>query len=311
MNQIKRIVKNAYWVGLRSLLIPYTKKYLSKSLTIFNFHQIAPHFDPKFHSIATWTSLDFFKRQIYYIKKCFKIISLEEGIQRIESNELNTQYASITFDDGDISIQQYAIPFLIENKLNATLFINSAYLDSNKACWFNIFRYLINDNNLKNIIPAELTTDFLQLRNTDDKNFYQSNTKKIENLFHNIPKNHKFYINADFLENLDIKYIHIGLHGHEHHRFSMLNKEQKIEDINNNIQDIKQYRGYKPFFAFPFGKPMDCDLDSIKIILDKNLKIFLHNGGINFNKEILFKRIPSDNQNIKYLISRNSSIILI
>lgn len=302
---MNRIIKNIYWYGLKKVLLPYSKRYISNSLTIFNFHQVTPQYDPKLHSKGTWTSLDQFKTQIKYIQRNFQLISLEEGIKRIEKRELDKKYASITFDDGDISFQQYVYPYLIENKIYTTIFLNTAYIGTGSASWYSIIRFITNDNKLKNLIPDNISELDLQLRNTSDKEFYDIYTKQIDLLEHKIPDNINFYVDNDFLESVNPEYVNLGLHGHEHHRYSMLSIKQKEEDLNKNINALNQLNAYKPFFAIPFGKYYDWDTDTIKLLLDKNLKIFLHDGGINIKQDITLKRIPADNRRLDDVFFKN------
>lgn len=302
---MNKLIKNIYWYGLKKILIPYSKQNFGNSLSIFNFHQVTPYFDKRFHSRGTWTNLAHFKNQINFIKSNFRIISLEDGINRTENNQLDDKYAAVTFDDGDISFQQFVYPYLVENKIHSTIFINSAYLDSGKASWYAIFRYLVNDDHLRGLIPDNILDLDLQLRNTTNKDFYEYYSNKINVLIDRVPKIVKFYIEEIFLKNVNLRFVNIGLHGHEHHRYSMLERQIMREDIINNVKVISQFKGYLPFFALPFGKPTDWNTDTIKILLENKLKIFLHNGGINLHQEATYKRIPSDNININDVYYKN------
>src|SRR4051812_37774518 len=95
-------------------------------LVVFNWHQVTPVFDPYTHHKYTWTRLDKLEKELdYLIAKC-RILPLHEAIARLKRGSLQGPCASLSFDDGDISIAEHVVPFLRRRGLPATFFINSA-----------------------------------------------------------------------------------------------------------------------------------------------------------------------------------------
>ena len=109
-------------------------------LMIFNYHQVTETFDPKFHSVGTWTSKQTFEQEILFAKKNYNIISLRD----LSPDKWQGTCVAITFDDGDISIKENVVPFLEKNQIPAIFFINSSCLENQSASWAHIYRYLKN-----------------------------------------------------------------------------------------------------------------------------------------------------------------------
>jgi peptidoglycan/xylan/chitin deacetylase (PgdA/CDA1 family) len=273
------------------------------SLTVFNYHQIIKNFDPRFHNRGNVTQDIYFEKQIKTIKKMFHLISLEDGINMLEKGKIDQRSAAITFDDGDISLKNNALPILEKYNVPATFFINSAYLQSPiKACWFHVYQYILNSgDDKKKHLTNEMNLAAAKLRHTMDSEYYRKEFTKIEDLSYTIEPEDRFFVDEQFLESLDDKLFHIGLHGDNHQRFSMMPYEWQKHDLGNNINILSKYKAYRPIFAVPFGRPHDWNRDTIKVCLENNIHIVFANGGINTVRDIGYKRIPADGRNIKKL----------
>jgi peptidoglycan/xylan/chitin deacetylase (PgdA/CDA1 family) len=140
------------------------------------------------------------------------------------------------------------------------------------------------------------------LRRTKDKVFYDKYRRIIEDYFIEVQDDFDIYVKTDDLSKINTKLFDIGLHGHEHQRFSMYDIQWQQSNLEKDIETLSRFESYKPIFAIPFGRNSDWDFNTIKICLDFDLKFVFANGGINTGKEIGLKRIPSDNQNLKKLI---------
>ena len=81
---------------------------------------------------------DLFNKQMAYLKKYFKVISIEEML-RIKNTPLDADYAVITFDDGYKCNMLNALPILEKYGFKATLFLTINYLeniDPRKKGWY-------------------------------------------------------------------------------------------------------------------------------------------------------------------------------
>lgn len=287
---------------LSVLLTRRWKKRKKNFLAIFNYHQATSAFDAILNNKGTWTQLTYLERQLLYLKKNFALISLFEGIRKLESNELSGFCAAISFDDGDISTEKDVYPLLKKHNIPATFFINSAYLDQGKVSLEYMISYLQNSE--KSNPLAANNFNMHEVYTTNDPANYKRLCKEINELYGNSNPKAPLYVSRDFLKNLDERLVAIGLHGHEHYRFSMMPHDWQVASIEENIAQLSQYKSYRPIFAIPYGKPSDWKVQLVKLCLDKQLHIVGCNGGINLNKNVIYSRIPADSKNLKRLFQR-------
>lgn len=284
---------------LREFLIPQEK------LVVLTYHQASPQFDKKLNGQYIWTPIDFLERQLDFLKNNYQITGLMDGVSKLRKGELKETAVAITFDDGDISVQKYIIPLLERMKLPATFFINTAYLNNLKpGYWFNIFSHIQADNDLSSkYLSRELKEIASTLRNTNDQEYYRNKYMIIEKLGDLLKDKIQFYISENFLEGIDPELFTIGLHGHEHQRFSMMTKEWQRSNLLENINRLSRFKAYKPVFAIPFGKERDWNVDTLEICRQLKLEYTYSNGGYNTKNMTGIKRIPADGMEIKKIMN--------
>jgi len=272
-------------------------------IAIFNYHQVSNSFTPQRHTKQTWTSIKQFKNNIQYIRNNMPVISLSEAIERINDNKIHRAYAVITFDDGDKSILEEALPWLHENRIPATLFINSGCFSNVFGSWGNIaqrFRGSINSD-----WNDELEELFLPLRHCTDRNEYLKGVGRIESLVSTMPTKDSIFISKDELSCLDSDLFQVGLHGREHQRFIHYPKDWQSKAMQDDIDSLSDLPQYIPVFAVPFGRPQDWDYDTLSVAWEKGLEIVLADGGVNHRKQGVINRIPADRSNIRRLWKKN------
>ena len=99
-------------------------------IRVFCFHQTSETFDAAGMWECDWTPIEQFKRNILRIKGQYTFISLPEAYEKLQHDTIRLKkYAVLTADDGWASLQNI-IPWLAEQQIPITLFVNPAYLDS-------------------------------------------------------------------------------------------------------------------------------------------------------------------------------------
>lgn len=299
---MKKIIKEF----IKELLIPKDK------LLVFTFHQASIKYNPQLNNTAIWSSIEFLEEQIQFILKNYDVIHLNDGIKSLRIGNLKGTKVAITFDDGDISVRHFILPLLKRLKVPATFFLNSAYLiGEKKGYWFNIYNYLKSGNDLqKSFLTDEIALIAEKLRNTDNYDYYNQNFYKVENLQYLIENEINFYLSLDDLKLFDTNLFDIGLHGHEHQRFSMMSKVWQMKNIIRSIEIVSSFPTYKPIFALPFGKSHDWNNDTIDICKDLGLEIAFSNGGFNTKRNFGIERIPADGLRIESAIRKLEPKIL-
>ncbi len=138
-----------YYSGLVNLIHCFRKRALKKgSFTILTYHRISDsdYGDP-FLTITPHN----FERQIRYLTKRFKVVSLEELVKHIQSQYSTLDdYIAITFDDGYRDNYTNAYPILKKYKVPATIFLTTDFIGTDKLFWWDrlakIAKFIIGKN---------------------------------------------------------------------------------------------------------------------------------------------------------------------
>lgn len=98
-------------------------------IRVFCFHQVSDEFEPEAMWECDWTQTDIFKRNINAIKQKYAFISLTKAKEHLKKDVFRVKrYAVLTADDGWESLQNI-IPWLAEQGVPVTLFLNPFYMD--------------------------------------------------------------------------------------------------------------------------------------------------------------------------------------
>lgn len=107
----------------------YLKKKRLHPIRVFCFHQVSKEFEPETMWECDWTQIDVFKRIILDLKKKYTFISLPEVTEHLRNDRFRMKrYAALTADDGWASLKNI-IPWLVEQKIPLTVFLNPLYMD--------------------------------------------------------------------------------------------------------------------------------------------------------------------------------------
>ena len=99
-------------------------------IRVFCLHHVCKQFDADAMHACDWMALDEFKQKIIALRnKGYQFISLTEAYDHLQKDWFRRQkYAVLTFDDGYKSLKE-VLPWLEEQQIPVTLFINGKYLD--------------------------------------------------------------------------------------------------------------------------------------------------------------------------------------
>jgi peptidoglycan/xylan/chitin deacetylase (PgdA/CDA1 family) len=299
-NGIEKLIKFPLRASVKLLWDRSHKNWL----IILAYHRVSDIYDPQIHLPNGWNQTLAFEQQVSYLKKNYKIVPLFEALMQLHEGTLSGPCIAITIDDGDSSIGSHIAPIMEKYNCPTTIFINSAYLDCDRLHFSFIVRYLANspDPTVRTQITNQHKKNVKQLRMTTDIKEYETKRTQIENLSNLIPDKQRFFLTKDELKKLDPSLFTIGLHGHEHQRFSMMSADWQNRAIEKNINALKDLENYRPIFALPFGSSRDWNDDTIKTCLNHNLFFLTCTGGMNLRKSIDYKRIFSDGLDLNSLI---------
>lgn len=157
--QLKRVLKQLLFTAKA-----YRLNALLNRFYIIPYHMIVD--EP--NGFYPETSTRDFEKQIAHLVKNYRVISLDEIVERVKTKRSLRRCVAITFDDGFRNNYEIAYPILRKYNIPATIFLTTNYIDSGTAPWFIKFRYIF--------MKTEKTELRLRL---DDKNIlFPMHTKK-------------------------------------------------------------------------------------------------------------------------------------
>lgn len=97
---------------------------------VFCLHHVCGAFDAESMNQGDWMQIDEFKNKVLALRqRGVEFIALTEAYNKITNDKFrNHKYVVLTFDDGYASLKEI-LPWLEEQQIPATLFINGKYLD--------------------------------------------------------------------------------------------------------------------------------------------------------------------------------------
>jgi peptidoglycan/xylan/chitin deacetylase (PgdA/CDA1 family) len=99
-------------------------------IRVFCLHHVCEQFDADAMYACDWMALDEFKQKIIALRRQgYQFISLTDAYEYLKKDWFRRKkYAVLTFDDGYKSLNE-VLPWLEEQQIPVTLFINGQYLD--------------------------------------------------------------------------------------------------------------------------------------------------------------------------------------
>jgi len=110
---------------------PFVQKRRSGNLQILVYHRVNDERDPFFCGVPVHV----FKAQMEYLASNFRVLALEEAVERLGRRDLPDNAIVITFDDGYRDNYINAFPLLEELSLPATIFLATGAIGSGSVLW--------------------------------------------------------------------------------------------------------------------------------------------------------------------------------
>ncbi|MGZ8161903.1 MAG: polysaccharide deacetylase family protein [Methylobacter sp.] len=249
-----------------------------KKLFILIYHQVLDQ--PDF--MRPWEiDKTVFSWQMALIAKYFNVLPLHEALEKMANGTLPPRAVCITFDDGYANNYTNALPILLANKLTATFFIASGYLDGGRM-W--------NDTVIESIrtLPgpclnltaiglgsydisildkkAQVAVDILQRIKHLQPEIRAQYAGYIASLAKEMPDD--LMLTSNQLVKLYASGMEIGGHTVTHPILALLAPDVVRQEVADNKTTLEQLLNTKiRYFAYPNGKPsQDYLQDQVHII---------------------------------------------
>jgi peptidoglycan/xylan/chitin deacetylase (PgdA/CDA1 family) len=222
------------------------------------YHAVTDYPDPHLKSLSFYRSRLEFEKDLDFILENYRSIGLEEVGKNFEETTFH-----LSFDDGLRECFHGIAPTLLEKKIGATFFINSAYVDNKRL----FFRHKISLL-LASLGPRELSylADQWQCEESAVKDkilcMNASEESKLDGFALQLKIDFSAYLNErkPYLTSEEVIELHkmgfsLGLHGHEHLSFEQLGQmdmEREVGLNKNFLQNLIQNDRFG--LSFPYGQ---------------------------------------------------------
>ena len=261
--QVFSLVHNSRWRRQRLLILAYHGVSLSDE-HLFNGSQ--------------FISAELFRSRLMLLKKSgSRVLSLDEGLQRLYANDLPDKSVVITFDDGLADFYTGAFPLIKEFDVPVTLYLTTFYSYYQRPvfdlmCGYLLWKGRSNVLDLKRLMGRDLRVSLerldarhallAQIHEFVRKEAFSAEEK--DGFAASLAK----HLDVDYPELLGRRVMHnltpaevtklaasgvaIQLHTHRHR--TPLDRELFIKEIEDNRKSIKDMTGLDPsHFCYPSG----------------------------------------------------------
>lgn len=258
MDRKLKSMRNNYY-SLLNLLSFFFRRFYKNRLRVLAYHDI--------------TDETLFSKHIRYLKSRYKLIDISQLQKHLFNNENLPEYPLlITFDDGDYTVLENALPVLKKYNSPACLFIITSLINTDKDFWWNVIHQ-----------DSKKSGD--DIKKTAMKIKHLKNISNLERL--SILKNYisskKRQLSTEELVLLDNNNVFIGNHSHTHPMFDKCTQKEIRMELTQSRSSFKSWglEGYN-IFAYPNG---NHDEFSEKVLKEKNICLaFLFDHKINSSK---------------------------
>lgn len=215
-----------------------------------------------------------FTWQMQLLARQFNVLSLEDALQRMQTDTLPPRAVCITFDDGYADNYTNALPILQQFNLTATFFIASGFLDGGRM-WNDTVIESVRNLKIPILDLNEIGLGEFETSNQNQKCQTASDIiQKIKHLSFDERSRYVEYIatksqnlpNDLMMTSQQLKSLHqsgmeIGGHTVNHPILAKLDEQSSKNEISNNKTYLEVLLEINlRFFAYPNGKP---DIDFI------------------------------------------------
>lgn len=241
----------------RKILRKWMKLRL-QPIRVFCFHQVSETFDPNVYCKPDWIPLDFLKGFVLRLQKeGYEFISLEEAHRHISEDFFRRKkYAVLTADDG-LKCQVEIIPWLEEQNIPITLFVDLETLDG-RTCTKPVKKYF-------------------NITNWEEENIHAS----------------KLFLTREQLLVLKYTMLSIGMHGLKHDSVQDMKEIDFAEQVEKCRRELVKLKlNVIPFFAYPYGYHSH---DNDATLKNMGIVSVLASGNVNYNNpEVIHREIMEE-----------------
>lgn len=232
-----------------------------------------------------------FQKQLRFISEsewCF--ISLQSGIEKLKTDELDRPSIAVTFDDGLSSSIQMAQPMLAAYNAHATVFIPTEHIKKRRALWYTEIIQLINQTKHETLTFMGYTFQLCEHKSKAHAcRWLQQTLKKlhplaIENVIHELrlelgikdlvpTLEHRLVTVEECRELFETGLFDFGAHSARHSIHTKLNFSELKNEIDRCVSDMREIFGRDcHFYAYPNGGRGDFSADCATLLAQHGIR---------------------------------------
>ena len=216
-----------------------------------------------------------FEKQLKYLKRNnYNVLNLKSFINKIENKEsFKKKDIFLTFDDGDYSVFENAMPLLKKYNMAAAVFVITDLINSNKPFWWDEIKYYTgNPNDVRRVkkIKNEERLDYISKLHESKKPKYTQKQLSIKDL-----------------KEMESNGISICNHTCSHPMLDKVTEHELDKELSNSLKFLKDNEfEFSNIIAYPNG---NTNLEVIKHLEKNQFRLgFVFNHRIFKNSDLPF-----------------------
>jgi peptidoglycan/xylan/chitin deacetylase (PgdA/CDA1 family) len=247
-------------------------------LYILAYHDVAREHEPE-----GTVSAARFRSHVRYLKQRFQVLPITDAVERLEQDEpLDRDYAVVTLDDGYLGNYEHAFPVLSEERVPATVFVTTGFLDG-APLWFDSARRCLADaaayaDRLPDELRDRLRATFGQWPPAAEDGDPAETLKRLPGRDRDLLVGALVRAAAPIspslrpltweqVRRMAAGGVEIGCHTVSHPILSSLGAEEQRSEVVRARDRIAEETGRTPrFFAYPNGSAADFTAETMRIL---------------------------------------------
>src|SRR2546427_2101161 len=130
---------------------------------ILNYHRINDENDPFFPSLPSAV----FERHMAYVARSFRVLTVENLVEKMREGRVPRNAIAITFDDGYRDNLTHAAPIRARHGVPATIFLATGFIGTSEVPWFDRVAGALKNTSVLSVPPP--WGDHRELRSVADR----------------------------------------------------------------------------------------------------------------------------------------------
>lgn len=251
---------------------PRMSRVASGKFAILCYHRVGAGGIPFYSELPA----EAFEAQMKFLRKHYRVVSLEQLLREIRDPESKGQAVAITFDDGYRGLYTEALPILKKYQIPATVYLIAGAVETGEVAWYDriflalqtvpqgvfeielgrAYRFDLATPASRVAAASQINACLREIPDERRREYCAALEKRVA-----LPPDElaNRMLSWDQVREMERAGIVFGAHTMSHPALSRLKPQDAERELRESRRLIEE-RLKRPVadFAFPFGKPADC-----------------------------------------------------